>query len=186
MSGMYPNPQHLLKKEDCILLIIDVQEKLLPAIHDGSKVTNNIVKLIKFANIIELPIIISEQQKLGATIKEVSTETQNIRPITKIQFDCFLSDQFVEQLHELGKKSLIIAGVESHICVAQTALHALPHYTVHVVSDATSSRSPENKAVALKRMQWSGVTITSTEMAIYELLKEAGTDEFRAALALVK
>ncbi len=134
---------------------------------------------MKFANIINLPIIVLEQQKLGSTVEDIRKEVENIDPIAKMQFDCFLSDQFVENLHRFGKKSLIIVGVESHICVVQTALHALPDYKVHVVSDATSSRSPENRAVALERMLWSGVTITSTEMVIYELLKEAGTNEFQ-------
>jgi len=85
-----------------------------------------------------------------------------------------------------GRKTLILAGVEAHICVAQTALHALPFYNVQIVSDAVSSRLTDNRAVALLRMRDAGATITSTEMFIYEIVQKAGTDEFRSILSLVK
>jgi nicotinamidase-related amidase len=176
----------LLSREDCVLLVIDVQEKLMPVISNQEKVVENVVRLVKFSNIIGLPIIVTEQEKLGATVPEVRKELGDVRPIGKVCFNCFFCQDFVDQIEQLGRNSLIIAGAEAHICVAQTALFAAPRFRVHAVSDAVSSRTRENWHVSLERMQQSGISITSTEMFIYELLQKAGTDDFRAALKLVK
>ena len=161
-------------------------ERLLPVIAEKEKIVENVLKLVKFACIIELPILLTEQEKLGKTTPEIRAELNDIEPITKLEFDCFKFRAFAEQIRHLNRNTLIIAGIEAHICVAQTALHALADHSVHVVSDAISSRSPHNRQVALDRMGKAGVTITSTEMVIYELLGVAGTDQFRKVLKLVK
>jgi isochorismate hydrolase len=158
----------------------------MPVITDGKKVIDNIIKLLKFSQIIKLPVILMEQEKLGKTIPEVKSEILDCNPILKIVFDGFLCDEFLEQLSQMERKTLILAGVEAHICIAQTALHALPHFKVHVVSDAVSSRTLDNRNNALERMKQNGAVISSTEMVIYELLQQAGTDEFRVTLKLVK
>ncbi len=176
----------LLEREDAVLVVIDVQERLLPAVANGDVVVANIVKLLRFAQIIELPVILTEQQKLGATVEPVRAEIPGVEPISKIEFGCFACPEFGEALQASGRNTLVLSGIEAHICVAQTALTAIPEYGVHVVSDAISSRSIDDKKVALKRMLQRGVTITSTEMLMYELLGRAGTDEFRAVLKLVK
>lgn len=176
----------LLRREDAVLLVIDVQERLLPAIADGDAVAANIVKLLRFAQIIELPVILTEQQKLGPTVAPIRAEIPGEEPISKIEFGCFACPDFEEAVQASGRNTLVLSGIEAHICVAQTALGAIPEYGVHVVSDAISSRSLDDKKVALKRMLHAGVTITSTEMLMYELLGQAGTDEFRAVLKLVK
>jgi isochorismate hydrolase len=168
------------------LVVIDMQERLLPVIAEKESVIENVLKLVTFAPIIGLPIILTEQQNLGETTPEIRAELNDIKPITKLEFDCFESRAFAEQIRHMNRNTLIIAGIEAHICVAQTALHALADHAVHVVSDAISSRSPHNHKVALDRMAKNGVTITSTEMVIYELLGKAGTDQFREALKLVK
>jgi isochorismate hydrolase len=186
MDNMYASPIPLLRGDDALLVVIDMQERLLPVIAEKEKVVENVLKLIKFAPIIGLPIILTEQQNLGETAPKLRAELKGIRPITKLEFDCFQSRAFVEHVGRLNKSTLIIAGIEAHICVAQTALHALSDHAVHVVSDAISSRSLHNRKVALDRMGKAGVTITSTEMVIYELLGKAGTDQFREALKLVK
>ena len=186
MSKIYQSAELLLAREDCVLVVIDVQEKLMPAIAESAGTIDNIVKLIEFARVIGLPIILTEQEKLGATIPEVRSKIPDVYPIVKMVFDCFACSEFLKYIQRLGRDSLIITGVETHICVAQTVLHALPSYVVHVVSDATSSRALHNRSTALERMRWNGATITTTEMVIYELLRKAGTDEFKAALALVK
>jgi isochorismate hydrolase len=103
-----------------------------------------------------------------------------------VDFNCFGCEAFVRKIHELNRRTLILCGIEAHICVAQTALHAASDYEVHVVADAVASRSLENRRIALERMSWRGIAITSTEMVIYELLKRAGTDTFREVLKLVK
>ena len=177
---------NLITREDSVLVVIDVQEKLMPVIANRERVLENVVRLLKFSEIIRLPVILTEQQKLGDTLPEVLEARPNLQAIRKLDFDCFGCEQFVDEIRRLGKRTLILAGVETHICVAQTALHAVPHDTVHVVSDATSSRTEEDWRVALDRMRQARVVITSTEMVIYELLRRAGTDEFRAVLPLVK
>lgn len=186
MSETVSSTSHLITREDSVLVVIDVQEKLLPVIAEKEKVTDNVVRLLKSAQIMGLPLILTEQEKLGNTVPEILDAAQHLSPIRKLDFNCFGCQDFVDQVSRLGRKTLILAGVEAHICVAQTALGAIPDYIVHVVSDATSSRSLDNWKVALKRMRQAGVVITSTEMVIYELLQRAGTDEFRAVLPLVK
>ena len=186
MNDMYASPSPLLKGDDALLVVIDIQERLLPVIAEQERLIENVLKLIKFSSIIGLPIILTEQQNLGETIPAIRDKLRGIDPITKLEFDCFQSRSFAEHVGRLNRSTLIIAGIEAHICVAQTALHALVYHRVHVVSDAISSRSLHNRKVALGRMGKAGVTITSTEMVIYELLGKAGTDQFKKALKLVK
>ncbi len=177
---------NLLEREESLLVIIDMQEKLLPAMAHRETVTENATRLLVFSDIIGLPVVVTEQGKLGATVFDLSHRKQTVKPISKLAFNCFLSDEFADTIHRSGRKTLILTGLEAHICVAQTALYAAPQFNVHVVRDAISSRTADNWNVAVERMRASGVTITSTEMVIYELLKRAGTDEFKATLALVK
>lgn len=178
--------RNMLVEEDSVLVVIDVQQILMPVIAENKKVIDNIVKLLTFSQIIDLPVILTEQERLGATVTEVKREIPDCTPIGKITFDAFLSETFVQQLQQLKRKTLILTGVEAHICVAQTALHALPDFTVHVVSDAVSSRTSANRTIGLERTKQCGAFITSTEMVIYELLQRAGTDAFRQTLKLVK
>ncbi len=186
MSTRPTSSPHLLKREESVLVVIDIQEKLMPTIAEGTRVIANTARLLQFAKIIDLPVILSEQDKLGATVPEIKQELAGYAPAVKISFDALLCDAFAEQLHRLNRKAIILTGVETHVCVTQTALHALPDYTVHVVSDAVSSRTQENRQVGLERMRQHGAIITSTEMVMFELLKRAGTDEFKKVLPLVK
>ena len=186
---MNPNQPHnhtFLHKDNSLLVIIDMQERLVPAMAEKDRLVENAIKLVKFSRIIGLPVLVTEQQKLGETIPEIREPLEDFSPISKLEFDCFGSQDFLDRITALKKKALIIIGIEAHICVAQTALHALSDYEVHVVGDATSSRTPDNQKVAIFRMGQAGVTITSTEMVIYELLGRAGTDTFRKVLQLVK
>lgn len=177
---------HLIRREDCVFVVIDFQERLLPVIAHKDRILENVVRLAKFARIVGLPVIVTEQEKLGSTVPEVKTGLPDVVPISKVHFNCLFCDEFAEEIERTGRNTLILTGVEAHICVAQTALHALSRYTVHVVNDATSSRTLENRATALERMRGAGAVITSTEMVIYELLQRAGTEEFKSALHLVK
>lgn len=180
------SPSPTIHRDDTALVIIDVQDRLLPYIHGGGRVVANAVKLIRFAKIVGLPILWAEQEKLGDTAAPIRTELPDQAPVRKVEFGCLANGEFRAQLEALGRKTLLLAGIEAHVCVAQTALQALPGYAVHVVGDAVSSRAPENCEVALARLRQAGAVITSTEMAIYELLVQAGTEEFRQVLPLVK
>ncbi|MBA4390188.1 MAG: hydrolase [Syntrophus sp. (in: bacteria)] len=176
----------LLSREECILILIDIQDKLMPAIAEKEKIVSNAVKLVQFCRITGIPVVITEQEKLGSTVAVLKNELQGVEPFHKVHFNCFYCDDFDAEIKKTGKKTLILAGVEAHICVAQTALQAIPFYGVHAVSDATSSRLMENHKVALDRMRNAGVIITSAEMFMYEILQRAGTDEFKKVLPLVK
>ncbi len=178
--------RNLIVREDSVLIVIDVQEKLMPAISDKETVIGNLVRLLKFSKIIGLPVILTEQQKLGATVSEVKDEIPDVHPISKVSFDCLRHPEFEAAVRMSGRATLILTGVESHVCVAQTALHAMPERAIHVVSDAVGSRTEGNRRIGLERMRQGGAVITSTEMLIFELLQRAGTDEFRATLPLVK
>jgi nicotinamidase-related amidase len=175
-----------MRLDDSILVIIDMQERLLPAIAEKDDIIRNIVKLGQFARIMNVPVLFTEQEKLGPTVSEIRGVLGGARPVQKVEFDCFRSPPFVRRIAGLGRDSLILAGVEAHICVAQTAIHGAGSFCIHVVADAVSSREVRNREIALDRMGQQGVVISSTEMAMYELMARSGTDEFREVLKLVK
>jgi nicotinamidase-related amidase len=181
-----PYKPGLLRREDCVLVLIDVQERLLKAIWEKERVADNALKLAKFAGLINMPVLVTEQDKLGQTIEPLREAVTGLEPIGKITFDCFGCDQFARRVEKLGRKTLLLAGIESHICVAQTAISGVQGHQVQVISDACSSRAAHNWLVALERLRQAGVVISSTEMVIYELLGQAGTEEFKATLPLVK
>ena len=175
----------LIRQEDAVIVVIDIQEKLVPAMAEGEKIVANTKRLLGLAEVMNLPVIATEQEKLGATIAEIAGKISTA-VIPKTTFDCFLTDEFSARVAETGRNALIIVGIEAHICVAQTALSAHPRFKVHVVSDAIGSRSAHNVSVSVERMRAAGITITSTEMVIYELLQRAGTAQFKAMLPIVK
>jgi nicotinamidase-related amidase len=178
--------QVFIQQADVALTIIDIQEKLVPVMQNQELLIQNAVRLVKFANILKIPVIFTEQEKLGNTVLSIRNALQDIQPITKLAFDCFRCQGFTDELERLNRKVLVVAGIEAHICVTQTVLHALRDFKVQVVADAISARFKHNHEIALQRMQAAGATITSTEMFIYEILGKAGTDIFREVLKLVK
>jgi nicotinamidase-related amidase len=179
----------LLTRECAALVIIDVQEKLLAVMQDKEKIVQNICKLIDFARIVGLPIIVTEQypKGLGPTVKQIREKLPETVPIEKTVFDCFGAEGFREKIVELKVSTLILVGIESHVCVTQTALSGLDNnMRVCVVSDAISSRTRENCQIGIERMRDSGAIISSTEMLMFELLRDAKTREFKEAQALFK
>ena len=172
------------------LVVVDLQEKLLPAIANRERVLRNSVLLLRLAEVLELPILLTTQYSrgLGPTVPEVLAAAPGVAPLDKVSFGCFGSSEFLERLKGLGgRDQLVVAGIESHICVAQTVLGALARdYTVHVASDAVGSRSEENRAVGMGRMQRAGALVSSTEMAIYELLGRSDGAAFKRMLPLLK
>ena len=176
----------LISLDDCVLVIIDTQEKLLAVMNAKERLLENAVKLARFASIVGMPVLVTEQQKLGPTMADIAGEISDFSPIMKLDFDACRVGEFKRALESTGKNTVVICGIESHICVTQTALSLLPRYNVHVVRDAVGSRTEANLEIALDRMRESGAVITSTEMVMYELLERAGTDEFREVLKLIK
>ena len=130
----------------------------------------NTARLVKFCGIAGIPVIFTEQKKLGPTLAAVRESVNDFKAIDKNHFNCFLNPEFSDKVNEMQRKTIVLAGAEAHICVAQTAISASVDLRVHVISDAVSSRSPANKAIALARMRDAGAVISSTEMFIYEIL----------------
>lgn len=180
-----------LEAENCALLVIDIQEKLLPPIHERERLVRNSQLLIRLAKILHLPVIASTQyaKGLGNTVSDVASVLPNGDVVDKLQFSCFGSDVFCSLVKNLpgNRNTMLLCGMETHICVMQTALAALRNgYLVHVASDAVSSRSEWNWKVGLERMRAAGAIISSTEMMIYELLRSSGTPAFKEILPHLK
>jgi nicotinamidase-related amidase len=180
-----------LEAEQCALVVIDIQEKLLPPIFQRAQLLRNAQLLIRAAAILKIPALVSTQyaKGLGGTVPEISSLLAGTEPIDKTLFSCFGSDAFCSVLKRLpGKRNtLLLCGMESHICVAQTALGALREgYLVHVSSDAVSSRAEWNWKVGLERMRAAGAVISSTEMMIYELMRSSSSAAFKELLPHLK
>jgi nicotinamidase-related amidase len=174
----------------CALLVIDIQEKLLPPVFEKERLLRNAQLLIRTAGILHLPTIATTQyaRGLGDTVPQVKALLPQ-SAIDKQEFSCFGSDVFCSLLKRLPgqRNTLLLCGMESHICVMQTALGALREgYLVHVASDAVSSRTEWNWKTGLERMRAAGAVISSTEMMIYELLRSSGSEAFKQMLPHLK
>jgi nicotinamidase-related amidase len=179
----------ILTKENTAMVVVDVQEKLLPFVIGKEEIVKNIQMLIKFAHIMDIPLILTEHypKGLGVTVPELKEVLEEYVPKEKVIFSCYGCLGFTEKLKELGVKTLMIAGIESHICVQQTALDAMNSgYEVHVIADAVSSRTQGNLDIGLEKMRQFGAVISSTEMAMYEIMERADSKEFKEVLKLVK
>src|SRR5580700_4809421 len=180
-----------LEADQCALIIIDIQEKLLPPIFQKEQLLKNSQVLIRLAGILKIPQIATVQYSkgLGNTVPEIAALLPKTEPIDKQVFSCFGSDVFCSLLKRLPgqRNTVLLCGMESHICVMQTALAALREgYLVHVASDAVSSRAELNWKVGLQRMRAAGAVISSTEMIIYELMGSSGSPAFRELLPYLR
>src|SRR3984893_13211757 len=180
-----------LEAEQCALVVIDIQEKLLPPIFQNEQLVRNAQLLIRAAGILRIPALVSTQyaKGLGETVPEVASLLPGTEAIDKTLFSCFGSDVFCSLLKRLpGKRNtLLLCGMESHICVAQTVLAALREvYLMHVASDAVSSRTEWNWKIGLDRMRAAGAVISSTEMMIYELMRSSSSPAFKEMLPHLK
>ncbi len=180
-----------LAAEQCALVIIDIQEKLLPPIFKKDELVRNSQLLIRAAGVLKIPALVSTQyaKGLGGIVPEVASLLAGSDPIDKHMFSCFASDAFCSLLKRLpgNRNTLLLCGMESHICVAQTALGALRDgYLVHVASDAVASRTEWNWKIGLDRMRAAGAVISSTEMMIYELMQSSSSTAFKELLPHLK
>jgi nicotinamidase-related amidase len=179
-----------LDPKQCALIVIDIQEKLLPPIFEKERMVRNSQLLIRLANTLSLPVLATTQyaKGLGNTVPEIASLLQNTQPLDKLEFGCFGNSSFCSNVARFsGRNTLLLCGMETHICVLQTALGALTHgYIVHVAADAVSSRTELNWKLGLERMKQAGVVMSSTEMMIYELLGKSGTPAFKEILQHLK
>ena len=179
-----------LEAERCALLVIDIQRKLLPPIFQREQLVRNAQLLIRAAGILRIPALVSTQyaKGLGGTVPEIGSLLPGTEVIDKTLFSCFGSEMFCAALKRVPgqRNTLLLCGMESHICVTQTALGALREgYVVHVASDAVGSRTEWNWKSGLERMRDAGAVISSTEMMIYELMR-ASSEAFKELLPFLK
>ena len=180
-----------LQAEHCALVVVDIQEKLLPPIFNNDELVKNSQLLVRLANILKLPMIVTTQyvKGLGPTVPQIASLLANAQPIDKMQFGCFGSNEFRSALKAMpgNRNTLLVCGMEAHICVMQTVLGALNDgYLVHVASDAIGSRVRWNWDIGIDRMRAAGAVISTTEMMIYELLHASGTPQFKEMLPYLK
>jgi nicotinamidase-related amidase len=176
-----------LDRSRAALAVIDVQEAFRPAVLDFERVAANVAVLIQGARILEMPVVVTEQYPtgLGETVPEVAEHLEGVEPIEKLCFSAVDANRFPAALE--GRDQIVLCGIETHVCVNQTAEDLLATgREVHVVQDAVSSRTVANRDLGLQKMEHSGATLTSVEMALFELLRAAGTPEFKQVQALVK
>jgi len=180
-----------LDPEQCALIVVDIQEKLLPPIWEKERLVRNAQLLTRLAGILKIPSIVTTQYNkgLGNTVPEIASLVPDSPTIDKLMFSCFGSDAFCSLLKRLPgqRTTVLLCGMETHICVMQTALGALREgYMVHVASDAVSSRTELNWRIGLERMRSAGAILSSTEMMIYELLRSSGAPAFKEMLPFLK
>src|SRR6266481_10216541 len=180
-----------LAAEQCALIVVDMQEKLLPPIWEKERLVKNVQLLIRLAGILKIPALVTTQyaKGLGNTVPAIASMLPDTQPIDKLMFSCFGSDVFCSLLKRLPgqRTTLLLSGMETHICVMQTALAALRDgYMVHVASDAVSSRTEWNWRVGLDRMRTAGAVISSAEMMTYELLQSSSSPAFKELLPYLK
>lgn len=178
-----------LRKDDPLLLLVDVQKTLLDPCVRNKELLKNCRALIEVSKVFGIPVIFTTHnaEKLGGFVEELLDMVDSPTVLNKVEFSCLENEHIKKVIESLGRKTIILAGIESHVCIFHTGANALRlGYRVDLVTDAVSSRSEENRLVGIKRLEQAGAIMSSTEMVIFELLNRAGTDEFRKLLPLLK
>lgn len=179
----------MLRKQDTMLLVIDVQGKLARAVYEADYVLSNQQKLAKGAKLFELPVVVTEQNPkgLGSTVPEMRELLGDLPGFEKTAFNACLEGGFLSEIRNTGKNQVLVCGIEAHVCVFQTVASLLDHgFEVHVAADSVSSRSAWNRETALQRMRQLGAVITSAEMALFELMEVAEGEKFKEFARIVK
>ncbi|HPG21976.1 MAG TPA: hydrolase [Amaricoccus sp.] len=179
----------LIRAKDSVLVVIDVQERLVPAVQAPARTLRNTQTLLAAARECAVPVILTEQypEGLGSTVPEIAAAAAGAAIIPKMHFSCMEEEGFAEAFRALGRKQAVLVGMEAHICVVQTAASLLEEgYDVFVVSDATASRTLESEQACLARMTASGAHVVTTEMVVFEWLGKAGTPAFKRLLPAIR
>jgi nicotinamidase-related amidase len=181
--------QNVATAEDSVLLIVDVQPSLLNVAFEGERTLANILLLVRLAQRLGLPMLATEQapEKLGATHPDVLQAAPGVKPIVKMSFSCMGAEGFQAALEDTGRNSVLVCGMETHVCISQTC-HDLLHegYQVHVAADATSARKEIDWRLAIEKMRQSGAIITTAEALGFELLRTAEAEAFKEFQEMIK
>lgn len=179
----------MMTQEETALVLIDIQGRLAELMFERDALIENLLRLVRAASLLQLPVLWVEQnpEKMGGTIAPLTELLAGETPIAKNSFGCCGEATFMRALQQCGRRQLVLAGIECHVCVFQTAAGLLSAgYAVQVVADAVSSRTPANRQIGLERMRGLGAQITSTEMLLFELLKDASHPQFRSVSRLIR
>ncbi len=179
----------MITPQDTVLLVIDVQGKLAQIVHESEVVEQNISKLIRAAKVLDVPVLYTEQypKGLGHTVEPLEKLLAEETPYEKIAFSCCADEAFMEALRKLKKNEVLVTGMETHVCVYQTANELIEYgYNVHLITDAVSSRTKENRDLGIHCIEKAGALLKSTEMVIFELLRIAKGDAFKAISKIIK
>ncbi|NKB54145.1 MAG: isochorismatase family protein [Rhizobiaceae bacterium] len=179
----------LIRSKDCILVVIDMQQRLVPAMLAPARTLKNATMLIETAREMDVPVLLTEQypKGLGPTMPEISQAAGDSPVFEKMHFSCMEDPEFSAHLKSLGRNQIVLAGMEAHICVVQTAASLLEAgYEVFVASDATASRTQDSEQACLHRLSAAGVGIVTSEMVVFEWLGKAGTAAFKKILPKIK
>ena len=178
-----------LERENVALVVVDVQEKLLPVIDKHECITENLKKVIEGVQVLNIPVLLTAQypKGLGPTVSQLKEVLQDYAPVEKISFSCCGESKFISALGNLNREQILVGGIEAHVCVYQTCLDLISKgYEVHLLTDCISSRNAENRTLAIDKLKSLGVSVTSVEMALFELLKAADSEEFKKISKIVK
>lgn len=179
----------MLTLENTVFALVDVQGRLAQLMHEKERLFDSLQRLVRGMQALKVPIIWMEQipDKMGPTIAELSLLLPDQQPIAKTSFSCWGEPAFRQALGATGKQQVLIAGIEAHVCVYQTAVDLVAEsYHVEVVEDAVSSRTKENRRMGLHRCEQGGARLTTVEMALFEMMRTAEHSAFKEALAIVK
>lgn len=179
----------LLTPDRTLLMVIDVQEKIFSTLYEQTETERNIVRLIRGTKVLDIPAVWTEQypKGLGPTLPGIRDVLEGQTALEKLSFSCFGDGQVRKRIESLGRKEALMCGIEAHVCVYQTAADLMQRdYGVHIVTDAVMSRKKENYDLALAKLQTLGAQLTSVEMILFELLKEAKGKPFKAIAEIIK
>ena len=178
----------ILNKEESLFICLELQERLIPAMHDKETLVKNSNILMKMSEIYNIPVLITEQypQRLGKTDSKIELP-KNYKMFSKDYFSAFGVEDFVNEFNSLNKKNIIIFGLETHVCVYYTVFHLIQNgYAVYVVADACASRTNESKKIALKQMRQLGANVITTEMVLFAHIENSKVPNFKDLSNLVK
>ena len=178
-----------LSRQDVVLVIVDIQERLAVAMSERERVVSNCLHLIELCRLLDIPVILNEQypKGLGPTVPEIKAALGELTPHEKLTFSCCGMGSFADSLKSTGRSKVVLVGMETHVCVVQTCIDLLDKgYVVHLVSDAMCSRTKDNYTTALEYMRDAGAVITCTETVLFQLLEKAGTEEFKIISKRIK
>lgn len=179
----------MLTTDKAVLVVIDMQGKLAQSMYCKEQLFENVQKIIKGAQVLGLPLLLTEQNPkgLGPTISEIADLVPGVRRIPKLSFSCCGDESFSKELSGLQRRQVLLSGIEAHVCLYQTTVDLVGSgYEVHVLADAVSSRTADNKAIGLQKMRDAGASITSVETALFELLRAAEGPAFKQIISIVK